>query len=560
MQKTARLNALWAWRIMDGLAQAGAVHAVISPGSRSTPLTLAAMRHPGLQTHVVLDERSAAFFALGLAKATGLSSILICTSGSAVANWHPAVIEAAIAQVPLILLSADRPPELQACGASQTIDQARLFGQSLRAFHALPPAEADNGWLVNLMAQSMSESRWPKAGPVQINVALREPLLDEGGRMSPPPRIAAPEVFLPKTVPGAEALDSAARLIEGKCGIIVCGIEDMPKEAISNLAEALDAPILADPLSGMRFGRHDRSRVMTCYDLILRGEVAAPDYVLRFGAPAVSKPLALWIDRIAAPLLAVTGNGQWSDPARNADAVLFGDFDLVANGLAERVRHRTSPLWIGEFLAGEARAEDTVERCRPRERGIIRAMIDQAVDGALLFVGNSMAIRDFDAFSGMSEKAIKVMGNRGASGIDGNLSTFLGAAHSGRFSAHLALVGDLTFLYDLTGLAAGGINATIVVLANGGGGIFDYLAPGAQLPDEDYQKGWLTPQDVNIAAAAAAYGCQHIETTSDDFQNALARAMAHEGLSIVEVAIDREASIREHRLLWDALSKKQGAS
>ena len=560
MQKTARLNALWAWRIMDGLAQAGAVHAVISPGSRSTPLTLAALRHPKIQTHIVLDERSAAFFALGLAKATGLSSILICTSGSAVANWHPAVIEAAAAQIPMILLSADRPPELQACGANQTIDQTRLFGQSLRAFHALPPAEANNGWLVNLMAQSVSESLWPKAGPVQINVALREPLLDDGGRMAPPPSIAAPPVVLPRTAPGGEALDAAARLIEGKRGIIVCGVEDMPKEAISSLAEALDAPILADPLSGMRFGPHDRSRVMTCYDLILRGGAEAPDYVLRFGAPPVSKSLAVWLDQLASPLLAAIGNGPWNDPARNADAVLFGDFDLVANGLAERVRHRTSPLWIGEFLAGEARIEDAVERCRPKERALIRTMIDQAVDGTLLFVGNSMAIRDFDAFSGMSEKAIKVMGNRGVSGIDGNLSTFLGAAHSGRFSTHLALVGDLTFLYDLAGLASGGINATIVVLANGGGGIFDYLAPGAQLPVEEYQKGWLTPQNTNIAAAAAAYGCQHIETTSGNFHNALAQAMAHAGISVVEVAIDREASIREHRLLWDALSKKQGVS
>jgi 2-succinyl-5-enolpyruvyl-6-hydroxy-3-cyclohexene-1-carboxylate synthase len=547
METQGSVNGLWAMALVDGLAAAGVAWVVISPGSRSTPLALACLRHPSVTCRVLLDERAAAFFALGLAKAEGRPVALICTSGSAVANWYPAVIEADLARLPLILLSADRPPELQDCGANQTMEQAGVFGPHVRACHALPPAETNRRWLAHMAARAVTQSLWPLPGPVQINVPFREPLLASEPLVAEKGK-AGPRVILPKMLPEAAEIAHLAKQWDGRRGVIIAGAEALPAGPIVRLAAALDWPILADPLSGLRFGPHDKSRVMAAADLFLRDSQWTPEWVLRFGAFPVSKPIATWLTGLAAPQAVVSADSRWSDPQRAADLVIHADPGAFAEAVTEAV-HRPSPQgWLAMARAAESAATDSIKHHAPQEASILRTLFDALPDDSLLFVGNSMAVRDLDSFSGTTEKHLTVLCNRGASGIDGNLASFFGAVASGRYSAAVAVVGDLTFLHDLGGLAAGqGLDATICVLDNGGGAIFEHL-PQAALPE--FEAGWLTPQKADFAAAARIWGHSYRRMTADGLALALADALETAGTSILHLPIDRAASVARHRAMW----------
>lgn len=549
MDAVGSINASWSAALVDGLVGAGVVHVVISPGSRSTPLALSCLRHPSLTCKVLLDERAAAFFALGLAKACGRPVVLICTSGSAVANWHPAVAEADAARLPLILLSADRPPELQDCGANQTIDQHYLFGNHLRGFHALPPAEADAAWLGHFAARVVSQSLWPLAGPVQVNVPFREPLL--GPLAAGPQRqLAVPRVVLPVLTAPSDQLASIAEMLAGRRGVILAGAEPLPAEPITRLAAALDWPVIADPLSGLRFGPHDLSRVVAAADSHLRGGGPKPDWVLRFGAFPVSKPVATWLAAAAPRQVVVTADSRWPDPQRAAEVIIHAEPGRFAEALASLIDRPAPSGWLDSFLARETLAAELTHQYAPPEAAVIRTLLDILPAGALLFVGNSMPVRDLDAFSGTQAKPLTVLCNRGASGIDGNLASFFGAAASGRFSAAVAVVGDLTFLHDLGGLAAGqGANAAVCVLDNGGGAIFEHL-PQAGLPE--FQQGWLTPQQADLAAAAAVWGHRYHRVAGADPAAALRDAVAAPGVDVLHLPIDRAASVAGHRALWAA--------
>jgi len=549
------LNAAWATALIDGLAQAGIGRAVISPGSRSTPLALACLRHPNLVSRVLLDERVAAFYALGLARAEARPVILVCTSGSAVANWYPAVAEADAARMPLILLTADRPPELQDCGANQTFDQRALFAPQLRAAHTLPPAESGRDWLAALAARIVSQTQWPLAGPVQINVPFREPLLETA---PPPPAASSPPlVLLPRLSLTPDDVAALARRIEGRRGVILAGAEPLPPEPLARLAEALNWPIIADPLSGLRFGPHDRERVIARADLFLRGHFPPAELVLRFGAFPVSKAVGQWQAR-AAERIVVSRDSRWPDPGRDAAMLIHADPALLSEALAEIVTRPAAPDWLPSWQAAERRSAATAERVASPESDLFRAAIDTLPEGALLFVGNSMMVRDLDDFSGTSDKSLTIMCNRGLSGIDGNVSTFFGAVASGRFSAALALVGDLTFLHDLGGLAAGqNLSATIGLLDNGGGGIFDYL-PQQALPE--FTSGWLTPQRADIAAATAVWGHRYRPTEPGRFASSLASSLACPGVGVLHLSIDRAGSSARHRAVWAASSSSEETS
>jgi len=308
LHDSAAVNLRWALTLIDGLAASGVKHAVISPGSRSTPLALACERHPRIQTHVVLDERSAAFFALGLAKADNAPAAVIGTSGSAPANWYPAVIEANHGGVPLILLSADRPPELRDCGANQTVDQLRMFGTQVRFAFDLGVAEDTPAALAHVAMrarQAADMSRWPLPGPVHLNVPLREPLVPSGP-VDFEFSCGEEAVVYPAALPPRDALARLAAELSGRPGLIVCGpLNATPAfaAAVAALAQRLDCPVLADPLSGLRFGGHDRSRIVTRYDAFLRNRAFSaahrPAWVLRFGALPVSKPLQQFLVSLA---------------------------------------------------------------------------------------------------------------------------------------------------------------------------------------------------------------------------------------------------------------------
>lgn len=563
MSDVAAANLRWAMALVNGLAAAGVGHAVISPGSRSTPLALACLRHPHLRTWIQVDERSAGFFALGLSKAHRRPVVLICTSGSAPANWFPAVIEANHGLIPLILLTADRPPELRDCGANQAIDQVKLFGDQVRASHELPLAETTAATLQNLgwlATRAVDQSRWPLPGPVHINVPLREPLVPSGAL--PEYEVAA----MPKTVgypamlPPSDEIARWATELSGRPGLIVCGegeYRDGFPTVLAQLAEQLTCPVLADPLSNLRFGAHDRSRIFSRYDAFLRRpsftEIHRPEWVLRFGAMPVSRQLQNTLAACTgARHFLVEAHGRWPDPLHLTTRLLRADADAVCAALVA-ARPLPAPVaWLEDFAAEErCVAELAPAFAKPIEAEVVESLLHQLAGGCL-FSGNSMAIRDLDSFAAGGEALLRIVGNRGASGIDGNVSTALGlCAALGK--PVVALLGDLAFYHDMNGLlAARGMNITFVVLNNGGGGIFSYL-PQAGL--EDFERAWLTPTELDFSHAARMYGLEYQKVEcGEDFDAALAAALEHDGPDLIEVTVDREVSVARHKAYWAAVA------
>ncbi|MBE2260089.1 MAG: 2-succinyl-5-enolpyruvyl-6-hydroxy-3-cyclohexene-1-carboxylic-acid synthase [Rhodobacteraceae bacterium] len=561
-----QLNWRWSQTLAAALAAAGLGELVLSPGSRSSPLALAFLRQPAIRCHVILDERSAAFFALGLARASGRPTALLSTSGSAPANWFPAVIEADLGAVPLLLLSADRPPELLGWGANQTIDQHHLFGRHVRSFHApaAPAADFSAAYLQRLAVRALAESRWPLAGPVHLNLAFREPLLPAGdalGRPGTPVTQPLIDVAAPALLPDQRLIETTLATISGRCGVIVCGGADYPPsfaDAVSALAGQLDCPILAEPLSNLRFGAHDRSHLCVHYEAFLRqGSSLAllrPDWLLRFGAFPVTRSLQDWLGAAASvPQIVVTPDSRWPDPEQLATTLLQADPVLACRALLAGGSRRAPVGWRAQVVRAEAQAAAIAHRCRQQESfegALIPAVLARLPAGHRVFCGNSLAIRDLDAFSGGDDKPLRFFGNRGASGIDGNLSTALGVASTGPC---LALLGDLATQHDLTALAvASGRDIVVVVLNNGGGGIFEYL-PVAALAE--FEHGWLTPQRVDLVAAAQSFAVagERVSTLAE-LAASLERALQRGGPTLLDVVVDRRASVDAHRAYWQQVA------
>lgn len=557
-------NLLWAAHLVDALVAAGVTRVVISPGSRSTPLALAWLRHPAARSFVQVDERSAAFFALGLARGSGEPAALVSTSGSAPTHWWPAVIEADRSATPLLLLSADRPPELQDCGANQTVDQVKLFGATVRAFHQAGDVDCAPErlrWLRWLAQRAADQARFPLPGPVHLNVAFREPLLPEGPAPALP-QAAKPVLRVSHGIlaPDPRAVEELAAQISGRPGLIICGPLSGSAgfaAAVTELARALDAPVFADPLSGLRFGPHERSRVLARYDAFLRRPadgLPVPEWVLRFGAAPVSKALNQWLGRLDVAQVLVAGHGRWLDPFHRATRVLHADPAAACDALAAQGLEPAPAEWFAALEARErhaARAAEAGPAGEPLyEAEVFSALLEALPEGTRLFAGNSMVIRDLDSFSGTSPRALEILGSRGASGIDGNVSTVLGLAAAG--GAPVAgVIGDLALVHDLGGLhAARDLDVLLVVLNNGGGGIFGYL-PQAGLPE--FERGWLTPANLDIGRAAALFGLEwRRAATAGELDSALAALLPAGGVRVLEVALDREASLRRHRAYWAA--------
>lgn len=532
----------WAAALLDGLARSGVRRVVASPGSRSTPLTLAAMRHPGLQTHVVLDERSAGFFGLGLAKAEKRPVALIATSGSAIANWAPAVVEADMARIPLILLSADRPPELQDCGANQSMDQIGLFGRHVRAFHALPPPEGDATWLTDFAARVANESLVPVAGPVHVNAPLREPLTPR--ELTPQAAGAGgPEILRGRAELDADQIQHIATSLRGR-GVVFCGPEDLGekfRDEVVLLARRLKIPIVADMLSGLRFDGRNDPHILGFPDCIAR---AAPrfDWALRFGPAPVGKAVNAWLRANAGAVQAVVAaDGRFADPDRIATHFLAADPASLCHALAEAP---APDDWLDGLLARDRAARrnaETICAAGPLFEGaLLRALFASLPDGAGLFLANSLVIRSAEWFCGAGGQKRACFGNRGLSGIDGNLSTACGlAAARGRV---VAVLGDLAFLHDVNALLlARDLPLTVLVVDNGGGGIFDHLPQNA-LPE--FERGWRTPQSFDAAALARAFGLDYrrVEDVAEGVA-AVGESLDRPGATLVHAVIDPRLSL-----------------
>ncbi len=553
MSATADVTYRWAWTLLDGLAGVGLRRVVISPGSRSTPLTLAVLRHPALACRVVIDERSAAFHALGLAKAEGRPVAVIATSGSALANWFPAVVEADMGQVPLILLSADRPPELQHCGANQTMDQIALFGTHVRAFHQLPPAEADTGWLVPMAARVVSASLAPLPGPVHVNVPLREPLVPTAGAEPPSIGPGPPQRLTAGMRPSDPALETLATVVAGGHGAIVCGTEDLGADgraAVLDLAARLAAPVFADVLSGLRFDARAGAAVLAHPDQVTRSAPAA-DWVLRLGGTPVSRALSRWLEKARGrPQVVVSTSPRASDPEGTATHVLHADVSEVCRSLPgspapkDRLREIQAIDDAAATAADEVCADDA-----PFEGTVLRRLVRALPQGTPLVLGNSLPVRACEWLAGRVPTDLRMIGNRGVSGIDGTLSTAFGIAAA--LGPSVAVVGDLAFLHDLGGLALGpDLPLAILLLDNGGGGVFDHL-PQAGLPE--FERGWLTPPALDPVAASRAFGlAAETAVTNLDAVAAVRAALDRAVPTVIRVPIDRAESLRRFRSFFAA--------
>jgi 2-succinyl-5-enolpyruvyl-6-hydroxy-3-cyclohexene-1-carboxylate synthase len=578
-------NTALASAFAEELARGGVRLAVISPGSRSTPLAVALWRQPEIEVSVIVDERSAGFFALGAAQASGEPAALLCTSGTALVNYHPAVVEADESGIPLVVLSADRPPELRGIGAGQTIDQIKTFGSSVRWFCEVGTHEADDGGLLHYrsvacraIAAARGETR---PGPVHLNLPWREPLAPvpvEGAVTATDPLALEGRDKWPLTAvtridlePSVFLLDEMAGHIgDAISGVIVAGRQLDPelREPLAHLARVSGFPILADPTSQLRCGPHDRSHVVASYDLLLRDEHFArsvvPELVLRFGEMPTSKPLRAWIADSGADEIVIDPYGGWNEPTNRAAAVLRADPTELASGWAARLEGlagRERPLpdrWLeAEQAAQKVLDQELIAKGEITEPALHRALGAAHRDGDLVYTSSSMPIRDQETFLAPSSTDVSFLSNRGANGIDGLVSSGIGAAHaSGRPTT--IVTGDLGLLHDLGSLAALREVETpvrIVVIDNDGGGIFHFLPQEAALPADEFEALLGTPRGVDAAKAAALFDLPHRRLDSlADLPDAFATSTG-----LIEVKTDRRTNVKAHRELTrrvhDALSR-----
>ncbi len=559
--------------LIDELARVGLSTCVISPGSRSTPLAILMAEHEELNTYINVDERSAAFFALGAAKASGVPSVLACTSGSAAANYLPAVVEASYSRVPMILLTADRPHELREVGAPQAINQINMYSHFTRAyFEAAIPEETEEmiSYARNLIRRAVAAALKPPAGPVQINIPVREPLI---------PDLDDPLLFTygrsthnTQIEPGSFTLSPSVyskltqELSSFKRGIIVCGAQsdDAFPEAVIQLAERLQFPILADPLSQLRLSGIKSHWILEGYDAFLKSDKAIttlkPEVILRFGAMPVSKPFLLacsnhWQD---VRHIVVDGGGEWRDPAGTASDMLYCDETIFCQEIGKRISEKKpnsmwSKIW-GKVNDQTVSVLSTIRNQSVMNEGrVVHELNELLPSGSQLFIANSMPIRDVDTFIQHGMKQVSLLCNRGANGIDGTISTALGTALNGKPT--LLVTGDLSFFHDLNGLAASVLNElslTVVLINNNGGGIFSFL-PQAQSEStqKHFERLFLTPLNLPFEYAARLYGAEYTKVENwEEYRKKVVQGLHYTGVHIIEVQTNREDNVALHRALW----------
>lgn len=567
---TGAINMVWAARFVASLHAAGVRDAVVCPGSRSAPLALAFDRSP-ITTHVSLDERAGGFFALGLAKASRRPVALVCTSGSAAANFFPAIVEASMARVPLIVATADRPPELRDTGAPQTIDQIKLFGDLVRWFVEVGAPEESRTLLdyaSSLGTRAAAEAWRPPQGPVHVNFAFREPLLPEPDQIPPAPAASAEVHVAPEPLrPSSAVIERLSKSVRAlRRGLIVCGPDDPSPGfagAIARLAQVTGYPVLADPASGVRFGHGSDAPILGAYDAFLRSPTFAdrfgPEIVIQFGAALTSKTFHAYAARHpGASHVIVDPAGAWRSPARRAREVVAASSEETAAELSLALAGSADPLpsWRSEFEKAERSAREILSRHLEeadtfREGKVFPVLLPALPEGGTLYVGNSMPIRDLDAFVPEHPRRIRVLVNRGASGIDGVVSSALGAS-AGSDGPLLLVTGDLSFHHDLNALhmARGErVAATIVVVHNDGGGIFSFLPAARHAAFERY---FGTPHGIDFAPAAALYGVPYSRPRDwDELRLRAAASLAARTTEVIEIQTDREENRAWHQNVWD---------
>ena len=573
---------------VDELARAGVQHVCVAPGSRSTPLALLLADDPRIRLWVHLDERSAAFFALGIARATRAPAAVLCTSGTAAANFFPAVVEAQSAGIPLLVLTADRPPELREVGAAQTIDQNRLYGAHTKWFVDVALPESTPAMLRyarSLAGRAVGKALALPRGPVHLNFPLREPLVPSPGRKPANLRdgdamawsgrdAGAPWVSVERAtlVPDErDVRETAGLLARAERPLLVCGPQ--PDEALppalAALAAAIHAPLLADPLSQLRWGAHDRTAVIESYDaLLLRSGLVpsmVPDVIVRFGGTPTSKALLEYLAFHSAATHIVVDSERWPDPSLLASRLVRADARVLAEQLTAALRDapkRADPSWNDRWRETDRRARTALDAyCasvdEPFEGRALAEVAALVPAGGTLFVSSSMPVRDLDTFGRGHARPVRVMANRGANGIDGVVSTALGAAAVRGEGPTVLVIGDIALYHDMNGLLAAKqyeLDATIVLLNNDGGGIFSFL-PQAAHP-RHFETLFGTPHGLDFGHAARLYGATYCRAvTWDAFRKAIKTGIEGRGLHLVEMRTERTRNVELHREARNAVAR-----
>jgi 2-succinyl-5-enolpyruvyl-6-hydroxy-3-cyclohexene-1-carboxylate synthase len=602
-------NPLYAYvgAFVDELRRGGLRHVVICPGSRSTPLAMTFAATPAIRTWMHVDERSAAFFALGMAKRLHEPVALLCTSGTAAANFLPAIVEANLTHTSLLVVTADRPHELRDCGAPQAIDQNRLYGTHVKWYTETALPEASNEalrYIRTIACRALAQARALPAGPVHLNMPFREPLTPApiAGQPLPPeserdflawqgrpenaPHIRVDEAE--SMSPNITSLTRLARQIEhAPRGLIIAGPQTDPGlvEPLLQLAYQTGYPILADPLSQLRGRAYENSLLISSYDAFLRSERFCshyePQLILRFGAMPVSKPALLYLKRYpACPQVIIDPHYGWEEPTQLATQIIYAEAKSFCYQLIENIHSRFDPLAEHQSTLYEnvvPRLTDWTENWQKADRAtrqalstaindlpdffegrIFTELAELLPDKSLLYAGNSMPVRDMDTFFHPEASKLCCLGNRGASGIDGVVSSALGASAAGGSDEPAVLViGDLSFYHDLNGLLAARLHRldlTIVLVNNDGGGIFSFL-PQAAYP-EHFEQLFGTPTGLDFRPVVEMYGGTFRRVANwDEFRQTFKAGLAEGGLRVIEVPTGRESNVTMHRQLWQVVER-----
>jgi 2-succinyl-5-enolpyruvyl-6-hydroxy-3-cyclohexene-1-carboxylate synthase len=550
---------------VDELARCGLAGACTSPGSRSTPLVLSLVRDGRFPCWSHIDERSAAFFALGVAKATGRPAAIACTSGTAAAHYAPAVIEAHEARVPLIVLTADRPPELREVGAGQTIDQLKLYGSAAKWFFEVGTHEATPErvrWMRGLACRAFWTAAGGRPGPVHLNVPLREPLVLEGALPADPTGRpdGRPWVRRPVPVVEADAGTGVLRdvLVARRRGVVVCGRDERGAgRAAARFAASACLPLLADPLSGARHG----AAAIAHYDALLRDAAFAvehrPELVIRIGDLPTSKPLREWLGGLDAEQVMLDPEAAWQDPAAVVGAVLPLE-PATALAAAREVGPIGPREWLERWRAADAAAAAAIDEALGD--GLSEPAVARELAGlgpaVTVFTASSMPVRDVETFWPAADGP-RVLAHRGASGIDGTVAAAFGAAAAGGGPVVVHL-GDVALMHDLGSLLCAprlGLAMTIVLVDNAGGGIFDFLPVAGQR--DAFEEHVATPPGLDWERAAALFGCAYEAVDGlGALRAALGRAVGAPRTTIVHVRTDRAENVALHRAVWAAVAAR----
>jgi 2-succinyl-5-enolpyruvyl-6-hydroxy-3-cyclohexene-1-carboxylate synthase len=571
-------NILWTSIFADTLAELGVKYATVSPGSRNTPLTFALAKNNNLKKFIHVDERSAAFFALGLAKASKTAVLITCTSGTAAAEFYPAIIEAYQQRIPLIVCSADRPPELRNRGANQTINQINLYNNYVKLFidTGMPEATLDGVKKIKKIAEeAFITSFINNPGPVHINFPFDKPFEPDSFTDEVDAEVVNFDIKSePNTLIKSNGSDKAGgilseiknNIVKSRCGLILVGpgsFDNSFKEKIRDLSLHLDYPIFADGASQLRFGSFN-DKIINNYEPLLRysnfRKRLKPEIILFFGRTMTSKAIEEFLNESDVNLYNINEQGDCFDPANKGKGII----PINPTVFCEEVIKSLPPVSDSKLMIEIQRLNSTAEEVKgktinkgafPSEGRIIKEVIDSIPSGSHLMLSNSMPVRDFDYFAPLSNKDIAIYTNRGASGIDGIISTALGISGDKSKNVYL-LTGDLAFYYDITALSAAAhnqLNLTIILINNNGGGIFEVL-PISEYK-EFFNEYFKTPHNIDFSPIVAALGGNFVAIENwDHLREEL--SLMKEGLNIFEVRTDAKDSLSERRYYWEAVAKE----